>query len=308
MTTPEARDGLTSSERQLEHRVVGPNARLSQRARDIARYHELLANLVRKELKVRYKNSALGFVWSMLNPALQLVIFWVVFTRFLGNSIPLFPIFFLSGVLGWTLFANSLGGAVGSVVGNASLVTKVYFPREVLPLSAVGSHLVHFGLQFLVLLAGVAVFRVRVSAEAFVLVPAALATEVLFIAGVALIVSVLNVYFRDVQHLLELLMLAWFWMTPIVYPISFALAKLPPGLARLYLLNPMAAVVLAYQRGVYGSVDARHVAAGGQHILADAPVSWYLTRLGFVALGGAVLMAAAWKVFRRLESRVAEEL
>jgi ABC-2 type transport system permease protein len=284
-----------------EIRVVEPHTRLSGRVRDLLRYRELLVNLVRKELKVRYKNSLLGFAWSMLNPALYLVIFYIVFTRFLGSNIEYFPIYLLSGLLAWNLWSASLGGSVASLLGNANLVTKVYFPREILPLSTIGASLMHFFFQFAVLIIALAVFRYSVGLDAALLIPMALIVELLLIVGVCLIVSVLNVYFRDVQHLLELVLLAWFWMTPIVYPVTVVQRPSMPGwVFRVYLLNPMSHIVLAFQRGIYGDVKGVSV--------AGASLWWYVRNLGIVAAGAVVLLVVGWSIFRALESRLAEEL
>jgi ABC-2 type transport system permease protein len=280
-------------------RVIEHHTPISGRLRDLVHYRELLTNLVRKELRVKYKNSVLGFVWSMLNPALYLVIFYIVFTVFLPANIPFFPIYLLSGLLAWNLWSSSLGGGVASLLGNANLVTKVYFPREILPLSTIGASLIHFFLQFVVLLAALALFRYGTGWDAFLLVPFALIVELVLLVGVCLIVSVLNVYFRDVQHLLELVLLAWFWMTPIVYPIWLIQQK-PTWVLRLYLLNPMAHVVLAFQRGIYGLQE--EVTDLGR------PLGWYLRNLSIVGLLGVALVVLGWSIFRRLESRLAEEL
>jgi ABC-2 type transport system permease protein len=290
---------MQQAEEQTLVRVVEPQTRVTGRIRDLLSYRELLVNLVRKELRVKYKNSVLGFFWSMLNPALYLVIFWIVFTKFLGASIPSFPIYLLSGLLAWNLWSGSLGGSVTSLIGNANLVTKVYFPREILPLATIGANLMNFFFQFVVLIAALVVFRYPVGVEALVLVPAALVVQLVMLVGACLIVAVLNVYFRDVQHLLELVLLAWFWMTPIVYQPAIIQAK-DPWLFRMYLLNPMTAVVLAFQRGIYGQHEG--VSIGG------ASMGWYLQRLGLVALGAVILVGIGWSIFRRLESRLAEEL
>jgi ABC-2 type transport system permease protein len=287
------------TEDHITTRVIEPQTRVTGRVRDLLRYRELLVNLVRKELRVKYKNSVLGFFWSMLNPALYLVIFWIVFTKFLGASIPSFPIYLLSGLLAWNLWSGSLGGAVASLIGNASLVTKVYFPREILPLATIGANLMNFFFQFVVLLGALIVFRYNVGVDALLLVPSALAVELVMLVGASLFVSVLNVYFRDVQHLLELVLLAWFWMTPIVYQPAIIQAK-DPWLFRIYMLNPMAPVVLAFQRGIYGQHEG--VSIGG------ASLGWYMQRLGIVAIGAVILLAIGWWLFRRLESRLAEEL
>ena len=145
-----------------EVRIVEPGTRLSTRVIDLLRYRELIANLVRKELRVKYKNSVLGFLWSLLNPALMLAIYWLVFTKFLGQAIPNFAIFLLSGLLGFNLLSMSLSSSVTSLLSNASLVTKVYFPRESLPLSAIGASLMHFFFQLIVLAVALVVFRAGV--------------------------------------------------------------------------------------------------------------------------------------------------
>jgi ABC-2 type transport system permease protein len=290
---------MHQAEEQVPVRVVEPQTRVSGRVRDLLSYRELLVNLVRKELRVKYKNSVLGFFWSMLNPALYLVIFWIVFTKFLPGSIPNFPIYLLAGLLPWNLWSGSLGGSVTSLIGNANLVTKVYFPREILALATIGANLVNFCFQFVVLVGALIVFRFHVGPEALALVPFALVVELVLLIGVCLIVAVLNVYFRDVQHLLELILLAWFWMTPIVYAVNLIQNK-QPWLFRVYLLNPMTAIVLAFQRGIYGLEDG--VSVGG------APLSWYFMRLGAVGIGAVILLVVGWSIFRRLESRLAEEL
>ena len=130
-----------------------------QRMRNVWEYRELLRNLVRVQLKVKYKNSVLGFVWSLLNPLLYLVIFTFVFTVVQPTGIQDFAVFFLSGLLAWSLFSTSLGEGTNAIVHNASLVKRVWFPREILPLAGIGAALVHFFLQMLVLVAAMAVFR-----------------------------------------------------------------------------------------------------------------------------------------------------
>ncbi len=139
--------------------VKGSRSTVSQNLKEVWKYRELLIGMVRKELKVKYKNSVLGFLWTMLNPALYTVIFWLVFTKFLPNGIPEFVVFFLSGLLVWNLFVNSLNGATGSIVNNAAIVKKVYFPREILPLASVGASLVHYLLQLIVLVTSLLVFK-----------------------------------------------------------------------------------------------------------------------------------------------------
>jgi ABC-2 type transport system permease protein len=279
--------------------------------RSALRYQELLRNLIRKELKVKYKNSALGFVWSLLNPLLSLAIFSLVFRVLLRFGIPYYAFYLLSGLLAWNLFSTSLTTATQSIVGNASLVSKVRFPRATLPLASVGASAYHFGVQFAVLAGAMVIFGYLPFWDSgFALFPAALLILLVFVSALSFVLAALNVYFRDVGHLLELGLLAWFWMTPIVYASAWVQERLAdtPGLWSLYLANPMTGIVLAFQRGLYAQVSATGDNGEQQAVLVQAPLSWYYQRLGYVAILSVVALAVCWMVFRRLEGRLAEEL
>ena len=266
---------------------------------------ELLTELVRKDLKVKYKNSALGFIWSLANPLLYLAVFTLVFDKLLKNGIEAFPVLFMSGFLVWNFFNLATLSGTGSVVGNANLVRKVRFPRVVLPLSSVGFAGVHFVLQLGVLLVVLALFYRDAFGPQLVLLVPALAVVLVFATAMALLASALNVRFRDVEHLLEVILLAWFWLTPIVYPVTYVRDELAgsPWLFRLYMANPMTGVVTAMQRAIYV-----HPVTGGRQILPAGGYGFYLTWLG---VGGAIalaLLAAGLWTFRRLQADFAEEL
>ena len=286
--------------------VVAPQRSVAQHLGSLWSYRELLANLVRKELKVRYKNSSLGFLWSLANPALYLAVFTVVFQVVLRAGIPSYAIFLLSGLLAWNLFSTSLGAAVGSITGNASLVNKVYFPREILPLAAIGANCVHFLLQATVLLVAIALSPISFDLAWLWLVAPALAVLLVFTAACAVFLACVNVYARDTQHLLELLLLAWFWMTPIVYQWALPAEKLEENgfSPMLTLLNPMVPIVLALQRGLYGIVTTEE----GTRMLPDESQLWYLQNLGIVGAVSVVLLLLAMRLFGRLEGDFAEEL
>jgi ABC-2 type transport system permease protein len=266
---------------------------------------ELLTELVRKDLKVKYKNSTLGFIWSLANPLLYLAVFTLVFTQLLDNGIEAFPVLFMSGFLVWNFFNLATLSGTGSVVGNANLVRKVRFPRVVLPLSSVGFAGVHFVLQLGVLLALLAVFYRDAFGPQLVLLVPALAVVTVFATGMALLASALNVRFRDVEHLLEVILLAWFWLTPIVYPVTFVRDQLAgsPWLFGLYMANPMAGVVTAMQRAIYV-----HPVAGGRQILPAGGYGFYLTWLGVAGAIALALLALGLWTFRRLQADFAEEL
>jgi ABC-2 type transport system permease protein len=289
-------------------RVISNRTTVPERVAEIWRYRELLVGLVRKELKVKYKNSALGFIWSMLNPALYLGVFYIVFQLVLKNGIPYFAIYLLSGLLVWNLFSTALAAATGSVVGNAAIVKKVSFPREILALAAVGASLVHFFLQACVLLAALIGFRYAPSPTFMLLIPVALLALLLLAAALGVLLAAINVYARDAQHLLELVLLAWFWMTPIVYQYRLVGDRLGDR-SWLYRLNPVTPVVLTFQRAIYNKPEP--IGPGGVRLAvlpADAGLTWYLFQLLGVAAGSLVLLAIALKVFGRVEGNFAEEL
>lgn len=284
-------------------RIIRARRSVPDQISEIVQRRELLWNLVRKELKVKYKDSVLGFAWSMLNPALYLVVFYVVFGLFLRSGIPLFAIFLLSGLLVWNMFSTGLGGATGAVVANSALVSKVSFPRAVLPLAAVGASVVHFFLQSLVLIGGLVVLRRGIAWSYLPALPVALVVLVLFTAGLGLLLAAVNVYARDTQHLLELALLAWFWMTPIVYQYRLVADRIGDW----FLLNPITPLVVLFQRVLYNTVEAT---AGGQPlpILPTGDLWWHLRNIGAV---GVVSVVVAWVglwVFGRLEGNFAEEL
>jgi ABC-type polysaccharide/polyol phosphate export permease len=222
-------------------------------------YRELIRNLVVRDLKVRYKNSVLGVLWSLLNPLLMTVVFTVVFTLMVPSNIEKFPVFFMCGFLPWSFFQTSVMGATGSIVGNAHLIKKVYFPREILPLAHVLSDLVNFSLALVVLFLMLLVFRVRLTPAALML-PLIILAEMMFILGMAFFLSTANVFYRDTQHILEILLQAWFFLTPVFYPITI----LPESRVVLGVtidiqlwarrLNPMASLVASYRDVLYRGV------------------------------------------------------
>ena len=303
-------DPAARAPRVAHARVVRPRTSVVERFRRIVAYHELLVGMTRKELKVKYKNSILGFAWSLLNPLLYLVVFWIAFEKILGSAIPSFPIYLLSGLLVWNLFSTGLSAACMSVVGNAGLVKKVSFPREILPLAAIGSMLVHFFLQSLVLFTVLAAIRWHVAWGFVPLLPLALVDLLLLTGALGILLSATNVYLRDTQHFLELALLAWFWVTPIVYGFM-TIDRRPGGWFKfVYLLNPVTPIVLIFQRAIYAKLDNTRIAAGtaGRQILPHWHISLYLGYLGYSFVIGVVVLAIAIAVFGRSETNFAEEL
>lgn len=268
---------------------------------------ELLVGLVRKDLKVKYQGSVLGFLWSLANPLLLLVVYTFVFQVVLKTGIPQFGFYLLAGLLVWNAFAGAVGTSTGAVVGNAGLVKKVRFPLSVLPLSAVGFAVVHFVLQLFVLLVAMTVAgQTGFAGPQLLLAVPALGVAVLFTVALSFLVAGLNVRYRDTQHVVEVALLAGFWLNPIVYSVSLVRQELDQhGVFWAYFLNPMAGVVTAMQRALY----ARNPPLpGGGTVLADGGYAFYLEKLGLGALVSAVLLALGVWVYRRMSADFAEEL
>lgn len=255
---------------------------------------ELLANLTLRELRGKYKRSVLGYAWSVINPAMNLAVYGVVFGVYLRVDPPVgdpsglksYAFFLVTGLLSWSFLTNSLGGAVNSLVANENLITKVYFPRAVLPTAATLSHFVGFLVELGVLAVALLVLAQNMVLPWLPLLVPLLALQFAFVLGIGLFLSVANAYFRDVDHFLGIFLNAWFYATPILYPRSFVpdWAELPTK------LNPMTHFVAAYRDLFY---DLRAPTAGEWLVLL-------LLATTSVVVGSAF--------FRHHEPRLAEEL
>lgn len=224
---------------------------------DLWRYRNSLYHLTSRELKARYKNTMLGFFWSLLNPLGMMLVFTAVFTVFLpNNTIENYPLFVLCGILPWNFLSAGVLSSISSITSNANLVTKIYFPREVIPISTVLANLVNFLLSLLVLFAALLIFRSHFSPWIWLL-PLVILLQTALILGLALILSTLNVFYRDTLMVMDVVMLAWFFLTPVVYPIqalpdSYTLMGVTIDVQRLvYILNPMASIITTYRDLLY---------------------------------------------------------
>lgn len=302
----------TAADKAIVRTSESPRLRPISRVADIWAFREILVNLIRKELKVKYTKSVLGAAWSMLNPILYLAVFSFVFAFVLPVEIPAFPVYLLSGLIAWNFFSGSLTLASRAVVDNTSLVKKVYFPREILPLSAVGTALVDFLLQLIVLVGFMLVFRydfIGVNTLLFLLAMPAL---VLFTTALSLWVSAYNVTYRDTQHLMNLVLLAWFWLTPIVYQSAMIQKKLasirvgPVSLFGVYVvLNPIGDVVMGFQRAFYGHVQP---AGAPLPVLANMSLGELSLILSAVIVASLGLLFLTWRSFFKRSGDFAEEL
>jgi ABC-2 type transport system permease protein len=294
-------------------RVVTPTISVRKRLREIWLSRELLIYLVRTEIKVKYKNSVLGLVWSMAAPAMTLAIYFFVFQIVLGNKMPNFVIFLFAGLLIWNLFSLGVLTGTGVVVNNAGIVKKVSFPREILALAAVGSACVFFFFQVIVLVIFMLVLHVAPDMTYFPVLLLALVAGVVLASALAVLLSSINVYLRDTQHLIEVVLTAWFWACPIVYAYqqNIGLKLGPKGLTFIYFLNPMVPLVLTFQRCIYAH-PTTYAWVNGKlatyYVLPTKGMLWYVGLDLAVLFLALVLFLIALATFGRLEGNFAEEL
>ncbi|HEQ60058.1 MAG TPA: ABC transporter permease [Firmicutes bacterium] len=281
---------------------------------------EIIEHLVRRELRVRYKASVLGFFWSFLRPLLIMLILTVVFSfllRFpIDYEIPCrlgagwtggsYPIFLLVALIPWFFTVGALNDSVGALVHNAPLIRKVALPGEVFPLASVLANLVNFFLSLAILLPVLFVlFEIRLHGY-LLLLPLLVAVQLLMTVGIAFILSVGNVFFRDVTLIFELVSMMWFYLTPIFYPLSMIQERLPEReglIISIFMLNPMTPLVQAYRwvllRGAPVGAPERVVSlSAGQMALGAASVVFWT---------GVALALGVW-LFRRFWRRIPDEL
>ncbi len=224
---------------------------LSLRLREVWEYRELLVFLTWRDIKVRYAQAALGAAWAILQPLLTMVIFSVVFGKFAklpSDGIP-YPAFSYVALLPWQLFAGALQRAGTSLVGNSNLLTKVYFPRLIIPISAVAAGLVDFAIAFIVLLGLMLFYNIKLTWAVLVL-PFLILLALLTALAVGIWLSALNVQYRDVQHAIPFLVQAWMYASPVAYSVGL----IPSGMWRiLYGLNPMVGVIQGFRWALLGA-------------------------------------------------------
>jgi ABC-2 type transport system permease protein len=300
---------MAATVQTVERTSESPHLRVGERLRILAAHREVLANLIRKELKVKYAASALGAVWSLLNPLVYLAVFTFV-TRVLGNNIPDYPVYLLSGLLAWNLFNASVMAGSRSVLDNANLVKKVAFPREILPLSSIGVALVDYVLQMAVLLLFIAISGYGIHVPELALLPLAFVALLAFTTMLTFVLAALNVRYRDIGHLLNIALLVWFWTTPIVYAGALVQEHLQGNdlLGFLYFLNPLVAIVEGMHRALYGVVTVLTVDGEPVRVLFHVSLGWLAAVLLAVVVASLVLLRFTWGLFFRRSGDFAEEL
>jgi ABC-type polysaccharide/polyol phosphate export permease len=238
-------EALVSDTTMEDRAAVRPS--LGRTLRGLVQYGHLLRNLVVKDLKLKYRGSVLGFVWSLANPLLMIAVYTVAFTYILRIRTPGFVFYLMLGVLAWTFFANATAMSTGSIVDNGGLARSVWFPRAILPIASVLFNFAQYLLTVAVFLPVLMVLYQVPPAAPMLAYPAFLVLQLLFTIGVALLLAVGTAFFRDVRHLVDVALAVLFWATPVLYET----AQLPARLRSLILLTPLSPYVTAYHDVFY---------------------------------------------------------
>lgn len=266
------------------------------------RFQFLIQNLIVRDIKIRYRNSLLGVLWSLLTPLFMMLVFTLVFTIALGNnSVRQYPVFVLVGLIPWNFFNGALRLGTNSFLSNSVLIKKVYFPRELLPLSTIIAELVNFGIAFVVLL--IFLYGSGLSLTVHALwVPLILVTQLLLTLGLALLLGSINVFYRDVGMIMDVGLLALFFLTPIMYPLD----QYPPTATILGItfdpsqvmrwLNPMASIVDGYRTVLWGTLSS------------NGPVSMHFPFLLRTFVTSLLIFMVGYLFFLRTEAQFGERL
>lgn len=277
---------------------VGPLAPI----REIWERRDLVYLLTKREIRARYKDSSLGIAWSLLRPLAQLLVYYFALGKLIGASrgVPDFALFVFIGLTGWTFYAEVVQKAAQSIVHNGGLVKKVYLPREVFPLASLGSGLFTFLVQAIILVIAIIALGAFPDVRTLPYAVAGFALIGVIALGLGILLAAVNVYFRDVEHLVEVAFVVLFWASPVVY--SYRLVHDQIGgslLESAYLANPVTLGIMGMQRGLW--------AAGADPAVGGWPANLpWLIVLGFV-IGLGFLAFAHW-VFNRVQGNFAQEV
>jgi ABC-2 type transport system permease protein len=265
---------------------------------DIWQRRELLGMLTRRELKSRYKDSALGFLWSLARPLTQLLIYYVVVGQFLhaARGIDNFAVYIFAGLTIYTLFSEIIQTGTGSIIANSGLVKKVYLPREIFPLATIGSALFNFLIQFGILIVAAFFLGTLSLGPHLLYAVGALAVVLIYGTALALILSAVNVFLRDVQYIVEVVLLLLMWGSPIVYSLKAVSGFFPNWLLQIYIDNPVTLAVVGFQNAFWSPTGE-----GG------SPTDLAL-RMVLIGLLGVVILFGAQRLFTRLSGNFAQEL
>ncbi len=256
-----------------------------KRLREVYNYREMIIMLVRRDLRVRYKRSVLGFAWTFINPLLQLLVYTLVFSVVMRAGVDKYYLFLFVALIPWIAMASSVANGSTCITTQSNLVTKIYFPREVLPITAVTTNFVNMALCMIVVLA-VCALSVGLNLRVLWYLIPTYCIEYILALGIALLVSCLTVYFRDLEHILTIFTMAWQFASPVMYSTQMV----PERYRFIFLFNPMSSILSAFRDVLYFRVAPK--------------MSTMLLSLA----AGVFFLLLGWFVFGRLEKRFAEEL
>ena len=215
--------------------------------KEIWDYRTMITSLVHRDLRGRYKGSVLGFFWTFLNPLLQLIVYTLVFSVIMRAGIEDYYLFLFVALVPWVYFSTSVVGGAGCIIGQQNLVNKIYFPREVLPISHVLSQLINMLLSMVVVIAVLLVSGKGINLAVWWYFPIIVLQETLLAFGLVLLISSVTVYFRDLQFIINIFMMAWQFLTPVMYSVDMVPERLRP----IFYLNPMTPIIVAYRDVLY---------------------------------------------------------
>ncbi|NWO26311.1 ABC transporter permease [Leptotrichia sp. oral taxon 417] len=248
-------------------------------------YREMISNLVKKDLKVRYKGSILGFLWTFLNPLLQLVVYTIVFSTIMRVDIDKYYIYLFVGLIPWIFFASSIQVGAVSIMMNKDLIKKIYFPRIILPIVTSNSAFMNMFYSMIVVLLTILVSGIGFS-KYMLLLPVVMVVQYILVLGMTFIFSALNVFFRDLEYILNIIVMMWFYLTPIVYNIDM----IPERHRFWFYLNPMTGIINFYRDILYYKRMPSFNSFGG------------------ILIYGIIMIIIGYFVFEKLQKNFAEEL
>jgi len=253
--------------------------------KNLYNYRELIKTSVKKDIGGKYKHSFLGFLWSFINPLLQIAVYALIFPLIIKNDIPNYTVFMVCGLIPWNFFASVINRTSFTMVENGNILKKVYFPREILPLSVVTSETVNFLISTLIILGFTLAYGMKPSVY-LLLYPIIVLVQYVLLIGISLIVSSVTVYFRDLQHFIGVFLQLLFYATPIVY----SMETIPESFRWILKLNPMTYIIEAFRDIFYNRA------------MPD------LKTLGVILVVGVILCVVGYLIFNKLQKRFAEEL
>lgn len=254
--------------------------------KELYQYREMIISLVRRDLRGRYKASVLGFLWTFINPLCQILVYTFVFQFIMRTGIEQFSVYLISGMIPWIFFSSAVSGGTTCIKNQSEMVKKIYFPREVLPVSFVTSAFVNMLFCFIMIFLVIAISGRGFSFVALLFLPLVMIIEYIMALGFTFIVSGMTIYFRDMEHIVGVIMMAWIYLTPIMYSVEMVPERLRP----VYYLNPMTPVIEAYQ-----------------HILYYKTIPAMKT-LCLAGLFAATVLVIGSVAFKKMERNFAEEL